>query len=141
MTMEQDVIKHFNVPERLQKIANVIRWDLLYGPTYVVAPGDDWSKWTEDCHGDHTSYDELEAIGKPVETYASPLAEELRNYIDELPSEIYYDTQCGHVSENEPEAEEIDGEVIEPVWEDWYRLERREIVKFLFGNTIASEFY
>lgn len=134
------VVEFLKIPERINKISGVIAYDLMHGPSFVVAPDGDWSKWTVDHHA--TFYVDLAEYGKPVSTYTSPLADELRDYIREMPSTLYYDIQCGAATDSEPEGyeDEETGEWYEPDWGDWMKLETRDIVSYAFGQTIAREF-
>lgn len=157
------VLDHITPPQRIKDIANAIFSDLMYGPKYAVAPGGDWSKWTEDYTGDYTQVEELSEHGDPVPVFTSPLAKELRDYLDDLPSELWYDNQSGCILTSAPEAEfdeEFFNEALEawkadpdhdeepqkedymdePDWSEITTLDRGIIVEALFGKTIAKEF-
>lgn len=130
---------------RLKNIASAIASDLLYGPFYVDAPKDgNWENWDED-YRDYTSLDDYE---NPIELYTSPLADELRNAINDFPT-LWYDRESGSVQDTEPKGwydeDDLDDEgeptYYEPNWEDYWELETNQVVELVFGSTIAKEFH
>lgn len=137
-SVKMAVREFVNAPEMLQKIAGAVCYDLLHGPTYVVAPDGDWSKWTPDHHA--TFSGDLEEYGRPVSTYTSELANHLRSYIRDMPGTLYVDIDAECVTDQEPEGEtdEETGEWYEP--QPYYKLETSDIVEAVFGKTIAREF-
>lgn len=153
MTMQSDALdavrNHITIPDHIAAIAGAIRYDLLHGPTFAIIRDNDVTKFTADDFS--TDYDCLDVGPKDrvVQTYVAPLADALRKFIDDLPSELWYDIQSGYVQDSEPEAdmyedEDEDGNIFqvrcEISWEDWMTLERDDIVTALFGKTIAQEF-
>lgn len=140
--IETAVENHFKVPSHIMACASAIRYDLMHGPSFAAIPNTGIESFTVDHYA--SDYESLENMTdcKIEETYIGIVAQTLRDYISNLPSEMWYDSQCGYLSENEPEGYEDDetGEWIEPEWSDYYKLERSNIVAALFGKTIAKEF-
>lgn len=150
----QTIYDHFKVPAHISNCASAIRWDLLYGPTWSRIPKGDITKYDGeqghclfDLRGD---LDEVAEEGDTIEqTYTGVVAKTLRDYIDELPSESWFDTFAGCYEELEPQGELVEIETdagdfiekrIEPNWEDYIKLSHRDLVSILFGATIADEF-
>lgn len=133
---------HITVPEHIAAIASAVRFDLLYGPTYLLIPKGDLVNVNDDCVSQLR--DDLEVDEKAgdvvEETYVGTAAAALRDFIDDLPSDLWFDTNAEDISEKEPEGEEVDGEWCEPTWEDWRKLDRGDVVEAIFGHTIATEF-
>lgn len=139
------------VPAYIDVASNMCRYDLMYGPAYARLPQGDVTKITDDDLS--TLYRDAEESCEEgdcvVEVYTSEVGDALRTYIDDLPSTLYYDDDCGCVMTREPEGEEFDtGEVDddgEPIMQwceptPYYVLGSRDIVEALFGRTIAREF-
>lgn len=128
------------VPAHINAAANACRYDLMHGPSYVRIPAGDVTKFTDDDLA--TFRDDASEGAEPddviAETYISPVADALREFIVELPGTLYYDDDCGCISETEPEGEEVDGEWFDP--SPYYIVESRDVVEALFGQTIAREF-
>jgi hypothetical protein len=148
--------------------ASAIRYDLNYGPTYLLIPQGDVTRVTDDCLA--LLYSDLEddlQLGDVIEeTYTGTASQALRDYLDSLPSALYYEEDSGCVSESEPQGyldsdsfdfdmayylseldSDSDSDIPEPdesdYWcdlEPYYALDLRDIVRILFGSTIASEF-
>jgi hypothetical protein len=153
MTMQSDAFatirNHIAIPDHIDAIAGAIRYDLMHGPTFAIIRDNDITKFTADDFS--TDYVCLEAgpSDRVVQTYASPLADALREFIDDLPSELWYDVQSNYFQDSEPTADvyvdaDENGNTIEVIcevyWEDWMKLDRNDIVTSLFGKTIANEF-
>lgn len=138
------------IPPHIHAIANAVRYDLLHGPSWLLLPGGDVTRVTDDCLV--TFREDLAADAEPgdviEETYSGRAAAALRDWIADLPCTLYID-EDGFVSTSEPEGDEVDlGEVDDdgnPVltWCDpspYYVVEGRELIECLFGKTIAREF-
>lgn len=158
----------YPIPDYIQACANAVAYDLNHGPSYSCIPAAGIKHFTD---GHYATYaddlvDDIAADGDTIEpTYTGTVAATLRDYIDNLPGTLYVDLDCDYVSEREPEGEWVpaenvclrddDGEpdtdgyetdgngnvYIEPYTANTYRIEGREIVRALFGRTIANEFY
>lgn len=129
----------FPVPAHIAACASAIRYDLYHGPCFSCVPAEGIEAFTIDHYASDAS-DLADIDGTISETYVGPVADALRSFIDDLPSEVWVDVQCDCVCTSEPEAFEEDGEWYEPCWDDYYHLDRSDIVAGLFGKTIAREF-
>lgn len=49
-------------------------------------------------------------------------------------SELWVDADCGHVLTEEPKAEEVDGELVEPFWECIIHYSKRDVMRVAFGE-------
>lgn len=136
------IAAHLTVPAHIEAAARAVRYDLYHGPSWVRVPGGDVERFTYDDHA--TFRDDLEAKPGDViaETYLSPVADALRAFIDDLPSDLWVDTMSDCVLTSEPEGWEDDetGEWVEPEWSDYAHADGRDIVRALFGRVIADEF-
>lgn len=167
------IVREFiEVPEYVKSCANAIRYDILHGPSWSLIPSGDITKFDDDCLA--TYYDDLanEAEHGDIicQTYGGVVSDTLREFIDNLPSELWIDTPCDFVTETEPDqfedceecngtgetngldceecggsgehnCEECDGTGYVSVdLSDWYYMERKKIVECLFGKTLAKEF-
>lgn len=134
----------YPVPPHIEAAARAIRYDLYHGPSWCVIRGgnvenftaDDFATFREDVESDAAESDTI------AETYLSPVADALRDFIDNLPADLWFDTCAECVSDCEPEGwqDEETGEYIEPEWSDYVHLEGRDVVAAIFGRTIANEF-
>lgn len=160
----------YPVPGHIQAIANAVRYDLLHGPSWLLVPDGDVTKVRHDCMAtlrddlnDDSDVNESDLI---EETYTGIAAQALRDYIDDLPSTVYVDTDCGFVSDREPEGQWISPDDLgldpydpdeddkqgyewnsdysmvwdEPCMDNTYHCDRSDIIEALFGRTIAREF-
>lgn len=147
-----DLNLDINPPAHIIECANAVRADLLFGPRYAHIPDDDITKFDNQLHtADCTSLSEIPEPFAPV--YSGPVGNALREYIEDMPSELYVD-EDGYVSEDEPEGYSDDcpecGHLDDPnpdcpscdgSGEVWYKtLSHIEIVTAVFGRTIATEF-
>jgi len=137
--------KEENLSEDVRKLISQANYDLWYGPINDGAVGDP-------AEGD-------EELSKyPGFTSA---CEKIREECDELPSDLYLDTDTGEVRQSEPEPERCEtcagtGEVeaeegdgvekcadcnglcgFEPAG-DWWHVERREIRHIILGKELAE---
>ena len=90
--LEKAVQNHFEVPEDIQRLANLATSDLLWGP---VSLGDDWEE---------ENYKGFQSACKRI-----------REYVDTLPSQLWIDTDGDYVMTSEPQGEQVDGEYIEQI--------------------------
>lgn len=137
------ICEHFTIPDHIKACASAIRYDLYHGPCWSRIPQGDVTKFTIDCYA--TLYEDVEQDKQEgdiiEETYVGKVAQTLRDYLSELPSESWYNQNFGDISRHEPEGwTDEDGEWCEPFWEDYYKLDHRDLVEILFGETIAREF-
>lgn len=139
----EPVAAFIEVPAHIRAIANAVAYDLLHGPSYLLLPGGEITNVNDDCVA--TFRDDLdadEAAGDLVEeTYVGKAAIALRGFLDEMPTQLWLDTESDCVQDTAPEGEEVDGEWCEPFYEDFVLFERREIIEAVFGSTIAREFH
>lgn len=151
----KDIQDHIAVPEYIHACANACRYDLLHGPSFVRVPWGNVENVTDDDLATlwQDAADECEeACGDVVEeTYTGRVGNALRAFLDDLPSELWVDTDCGYVMDSEPDAYEAnpdyDADDEESGPEYWdvdlsstYHLDRRSVIEALFGRTIAHEF-
>lgn len=157
-TIKGEIKSHFEIPRYIEICADAVRYDLLHGPAWALIPQDDITKfddenlyatYAEDLEDDKKEGDVI------VQVYTSKVADALREYIDDLPSDLYYDVQSGELLDREPESfedeienpdydpddadsEEFIKEIVEP--SEYYAVDRHTIIEALFGKTIAKEF-
>ena len=141
---KNEIREHFKIPDYIENCARAIRYDLLYGPSWSLIPKgaiqlftstDMFAQLREDMELDKQAGDDIE------ETYTGKVAKALRNYLDDLPSESYYDTFAGEYLKSKPKGfQDDDGTWVEPNLDDLCKLESRDLVEILFGKTIAREF-
>ena len=133
----------FAIPAYIQACASVAREDLFNGPTISIIPqgkielfvGESYS--SEDWENAKENAQDGDLI---VETFgnSSPVYDALVSFLDDLPSEIYYDAQSGELCDKLPQdTQEEDGELF---YEDFYTVAHSDIVKALFGSFFAREF-
>lgn len=114
--IEKILRQHFDVPEDVQRLANLATSDLLWGP---IGLDDDWER---------ENYQSFKSACKRI-----------GEYIDTLPSQIWVDVDCEVVMDSEPQGEEVEGEWIEPYWESIYLVNgRKEIVELLLNNYLVG---
>ncbi len=148
----KDIAGEFFVPDYIVACAEAVASDLLYGPKQALIPAEgiehfngDTYGWGDDIEGDKGEGDTITAV------YTGAVGQALRDYIDSLPSNLYWDRESGCVMTSEPDGEWVN-EDYEPCdegdegarWIDppiYYEIERSDIVEALFGITIAREFH
>jgi hypothetical protein len=165
------IVEAYPVPEHIAACASAIRYDLMHGPSWSLIPKGEIENFNVDCYAtlrEDVAEDCDTAAGDIVtETYTGPVADALRAFIDDLPSELWIDTDCGFAGTSEPEGEwitpedagcEFDDETgkydtagyetdstgnvyIEPYTECVYHVDGSDIIRALFGKTIANEFH
>lgn len=144
-----DAIKQtYSVPDYIRAIANACKYDLRYGPTWIKIPQSDIALVNDDCvvsfYDD--AAEDMDGNDLVQETYNSIAAEALREFIAELPSEVWVDCDCDYVNEVEPdqyeEYENDNGEIEmqEVCFENIWHVEHKQIVAALFGEFFAKEF-
>jgi hypothetical protein len=106
---------HYQVPEDIERLANLATSDLLRGP---VALGDDW---------EHENYKGFQDACKRIQQFSH-----------DLPYSVYVDLGCEYVTTREPEGEEIDGEWCEPCYEDWYHVQGSEVIELIFNEYLVG---
>jgi len=81
---------------------------------------------------------ELDEDDKPLWSGFSAACIELRAWADAtLPRVLFYDDECGMLSDGEPEGwQDEDGQWIEP--EPYYRVEWREILAAVFPSKLSE---
>lgn len=99
------VSEYIGVPDHVKSCANAIRYDILHGPSWSLIPSGDITKFNDDCLA--TYYDDLVDEVEPgdiiCQTYGGVVSDTLREFIDNMPSELWIDTQCDFVTETEPD--------------------------------------
>lgn len=103
MTIKQAIESHFTVPDHIEALAYDVLRDLLYGPSVT---SDDYPGFVSAC-------------------------KELREWYEQLPDQVYIDTDCDCVSETEPEDLEISN--------SYYLASRKEIASALIPELVVRE--
>ncbi len=112
--LKRIVRSHFSEKiEPIQQLINSANFDLYFGPYPANEP--------IDCEFIYPGFQEA--------------MRQINNAVNDI-DEIWVDSQSEFVSDREPQGEEIDGEWIEPYWEDWYHLDRREVLSYLLGKEL-----
>ena len=142
------------IPPHVQACASAIRYDLMHGPSWSLIPQGNIELFTADHYATFREdlEEEIQELDGDIleETYVGIVAQTLRDYIDGLPCALYVEENSGFVSNCEPEGEWLN-EDYEPCdsddegaqWfepEQYYTVERKNIVESIFGRTIAREF-
>ena len=145
------------VPAHIRACANACLYDLVHGPSFVRIP---WGNVENVANDDPATYrDDLEdeceyACGDVIEeTYPGRVGDAVRAFIDDLPSEVWVDTDCDDLMLTEPDEYEANPdhtgeddletngpEVYENDLSSTYHLGRHDIIRALFGATFAREF-
>jgi hypothetical protein len=107
--------EHYQVPEDIERLANLATSDLLWGP---VGLDDDWER---------ENYKGFQHACKRIQEYT-----------EALPRHLYIDLNCEYVTTREPEGEEIDGEWCEPWYEDWYHVQGNEVIELIFNKYLVG---
>jgi hypothetical protein len=148
---EKAIAAYVDVPPHIHVAANVVRYDLLYGPSWIRVPQGSVELINDDCLATYRD-DLVDDMGDGdilEEAYTGLVSAALRDFIDSLPSMLYVDTDSYCVSEFEPDSHwdtgEVDEDTGESIWEEqdlssWYRADRGDIVCAIFGKTIEREF-
>lgn len=140
--IEKAIAVRFVVPSHIVACASAIRYDLYHGPTWSLILEGNIEKFNRDCFA--TDPNDLEAKDGDIveETYIGKVAEALRDFIDALPSELFFDADCEEFLDKEPEPYQDDDEKwIDPCeWGNFHLVERRDIVASLFGKMLSREF-
>ena len=145
------VREYIAIPEHIQHCADACASDLLYGPKRAIIPAAGLEAWDGETYswGDDPEEDVQEG-DKIEEVYTGSIGTALREFIDSLPSDLYWDTESGEILTSEPDGEWLNAD-FEPCnesdddaeWCDptpYYELDSRDIVESLFGITIARKF-
>ena len=108
------VEKHFPLSKKVIKMISMANFDLYYGPSGI----------SKDYPG----------FTKAIDYIADAL--------DNV-SDIYVNIDTGEVLESEPEAwfDEEMNEWVEPYWEGWYEVDRKQVLEMLVGKELASYIY
>lgn len=124
---------------RIQRLIALANWDLYYGPTM---DGQDDDEDTED--GSKVRYPGF-----------SEACREISDAIEGIVQDVYIDIQCEHVQTSEPEpdsyedanpdydpddedSEEFITVVNEVCWEDWHKVDAKEVKAALVGGELAQ---
>jgi len=122
---EDYVAAHFakKMPKRVKLAAAYLEEDLYHGPMETYGP------------------DHVKAKGYPSTWTFKKAAKIVSDWSDKnLNGPIYYDSQTGEVTEHEPEGfeDEETGDIIEPIWDDWFEFDRGALWKAVFGKEVAK---
>ena len=114
-TIREAVEEKYPLPEEIQMLITQATYDLYYGP---------WG---------------VEEIDGYIYPGFASACDQISDAVDEV-SDLYIDIQSGEAFEHEPEpwTDEETGEVVEPYYEDWYHLDRKEVLKYLVGKELAT---
>lgn len=137
-------IEHqFPVPKHIEHAVSCLSHDLFNGPTVALLPNGD----IEQFCGEWVYLEDSESLKQEAqdgdiveEAYAGKIGDAVRDFIDTLPSEMFWDDFAEILLDKEPQAYEEDGEIIEPSWDEIIKLDRKDIVSALFGSFFAREF-
>lgn len=101
--------------ERTRALIHLACRDLWHGPLGPDDPreGADWPGFTVACR-------------------------EIQAALEDVPAEVWVDSQSGEVLESEPEGFEDGGEWFEPSWEDITHVGRQDVLPFLLGKDLAG---
>lgn len=157
MNISGIIQNYIEVPDYIEACADAVRSNLLYGPNYAIIGKDGIEAFTESDY--YSLYkdakEDCKEGDKVEEVYTGLVGGVLRDFIENLPSELYIEEFSEDVMEVEPEGywEDEDEEEYEDeydtvkedtrVWiepEPYVVVDREEIVAALFGRTIAREF-
>ena len=155
------------IPDYVQACADAVCYDLMYGPTYARIPYGNIENFTRDDYAtiyEDTEEDCVPECGDRIESvYTGSVGQALRDFIEDLPSECWVDTDCDCYMTREPDSHEfIESDISEEdcaafgveltthngvtgYWQECnmesvYHLDRAEIVESLFGKIISREF-
>jgi hypothetical protein len=140
------------VPSHIWACASAIRYDLLHGPSWSLIPEGNIEKFTFDSYASNRfDLEENARFGDLIqETYSGRVAETLRDYIEELPHQLWYCEDSGELCNFEPGSMYVNssGEECDPDEEgaelgDFWTyacVSHKKIVEALFGKTIANNF-
>ena len=165
--IKRTVQDNITVPDYVRACADAVEYDLMYGPAYARIPYGNIENFTMDDYA--TIYEDVEEdcvpeCGDRIESvYTGSVGQALRDFIEDLPTECWVDTDCDGYMESEPEsAEFIESDISEEdcadlgveltthngatgYWQECnmesvYHINQAEIVESLFGETISREF-
>ena len=143
MKYETAVVESFPIPTHIHHAARAVKYDLFHGPTWSLIPRGDIKQFTVDCFADYPdSLEKTDDSDVIEETYCGMVGDCLREFIETLPTELWFDSCAEYLMESEPETyfDEIEQEWIEPFYDEIMKLNRRDLVAALFGEFIAREF-
>ena len=163
--IKRTVQDNIPIPDYVQACADAVCYDLMYGPAYARIPYGNIENFTRDDYA--TIYEDVEEdcvpeCGDRIESvYTGSVGQTLRDFIDDLPSECWIDTDCDGYMESEPDSDEfIECDEYETeefdydftthngatgYWQEIdlssvYHINQAEIVESLFGEVISREF-
>ena len=108
---------HFDPPAEINRLVNMARYDLYYGP---MQEGEDVDGYT------------YPGFSKAID--------QINTWLSKVMEDVWYDRQSGEVLTKKPEGyeDEETGEYVEPMWEDYYHLKARDVVRTMFGRELGS---
>ncbi len=112
--IEETLKKHFGIPENVDFYAKACNLDLYFGPRDIDE--NDKFEWKGFQHG-------IKIVS---------------DWCDNTLAECWMDQDDGQIVHKEPEAEMVEGELVEPYWPSIMHFEVRDIKRFLFGKELAS---
>jgi hypothetical protein len=110
------------MPKDLSTWKNQAYWDLVNGPLMEC----------ETCGEVCTCESPYPGFEKATQALSS--------WADEyVTGDFYYDTQSGELLDSEPKGfeDEGTGEFVEPMWEDYIKVSRGEVLAVIFGRELA----
>jgi len=103
-----------DMPDDIQRLANIARMDVLYGP-YA----------TQEDYEDGKPYPGFESATTMIHAWVS----------DNVPSELWVDLSCDYVATSAAEGEmNEDGEYEEPYTDETFYVDKQEIKRAVFGE-------
>lgn len=107
--IEKEIRDYIKVPEKIEQLSALATDDLYFGP--------------------------VEPSG-PYKGFQSAI-KEIRDWADNLPYQLWVDSDSGAIWEREPETVEVEGEDVSSFWDSIYFVERKDILKALFDYELA----
>lgn len=93
------------VPEHIENCAAACAFDLINGPSFVVIPDGNVVNFDGETYMLRSDAEDAAEEGDEIEeTYTGQVGDALRDFIGTLPSVLWIDTDCGYVTDAEPDS-------------------------------------
>lgn len=127
--LESELRKIVRIPAVLDNVIDTLNSDLYSGPCYRNKYGEAVSMW-DDEPGIH-QFDFTRGVTMVSE------------WLDNLPSTLYYESWSGCFLTSEPEGweDEETGEWIEPDYSEYYEIDHATMLNALVGTELAAYLY
>lgn len=143
--LKSELCERLRIPAVLRNVVNTLNADLYGGPCYRNRYGESVSMFDTDEPGVH-QFDFMRGVAM-----VSDFTDSGFNGVNEsggLPSTLYYESWSGCFLDSLPEGRFVDddgeetedesGEWIEPVWEDYYEIDRATMLRAMFGAELSQ---